>query len=337
MPGIVHVLKRLTDICLRFPPEQRYCGNAFFPTKPVEHLSDQILRWSKGNILRLDELALSAPDDELPPEVELILSADDTYNCRVYAVRSPDKVITKLNADPAMDYNVERALHCKGRLDTRLEYLRINQTLRSTAIMTATSTLTAAQRWDNATSPSNTPVTTGRNIVTQIKSLNGGNPPNVVRFTSEVMNGIVTSEEFKDFSKYGRGGRSDKMIGDNGMVEDAWGLPPGSIDTCDATYNATHVGLTPSYRKFLGGDVVFAYVTPPGLRTYGLGAEFRFSGYNTDPYAILTVPQYQRGAIPGEDIRAIAICDAHVYNAESGYLLRGVVDITNPAYGGFLD
>ena len=92
MAGYVHVNKRLGDISVRFPAEQPFCGADFFPRKNVEHLSDLIVRWNKGNILRLDELAMSAPDDDLPPEVELVLGADDSYQCRIYAVRAPDKI-----------------------------------------------------------------------------------------------------------------------------------------------------------------------------------------------------------------------------------------------------
>lgn len=341
MPGIVHVRKRLGDISMRFPPEQQTCGLDFFPRKNVEHLSDFIVRWSKSNVLRLDELAMSAPDDALPSEVELELSADDTYQCRVYAVRSPDKVITKKNADPAIDYDVERALHCRQRLDTRLEYLRVNQTLRSTAILTNNETLAAADRWDNTSSPTNLPVSKGRAIVTEMRHLNGGNPPNVVRMSSFVKNAIVQSEEFKDFTKgwLGNSGAAGggRPIGDEELIAAVWGLAPGSVKCCDATYNAATAGATAVYRSFIGSDVVFAYVVPTGIRTYGLSTEFRFSGYNTDPYAILSVPQLTRGAIPGEDIRAISICDPHVLNADAGYLIKGAVDTTAAQYGGLLD
>src|SRR5574341_795452 len=303
MPGYVHVKKRLTDVSVRFPPEQPLCGLDYFPRKNVEHLSDFIVKWNKANILRLDELAMSAPDDGLPPEVELVLDADDSYQCRVYAVRAPDKQITKRNADPAVDWEVERALLVRGRLDLRLEYLRVQQTLRSTTVMTNNKTLAAAERFDNNLSTSNTPVAQGQNIVTQMKLLNGGNAPNVVRMTTHVKNAIVTSEEFKDYYKF----------------------------------NVATAGLAASYKTFLGSDVVFAYVVPAGIRTYGLSTEFRFSGYNTDPYAIISVPQFDRGALPGEDIRGISICDPKVINADAGYLLKGCVDTTDAKYGGFLD
>lgn len=337
MPGIVHVKKRLTDISKRFPAEQQFCGLDFFPRKNVEHLSDFLVRWNKANILRLDELAMSAPDDQLPAEVELVLDADDSYQCRIYAVRSPDKVITKRNADPAIDYDVERALHCRGRLDVRLEYLRVKQTLRSTSIMTNNSTLTAAQRWDNTTSPSNLPVSTGRAIVTAMKLLNGGNAPNVVRMATYTKNAIVQSEEFKDFTKFNVVS-SGSPIGDEDLIAQVWGLAAGSVKCTDAVYNSTAIGTaTPVYKSFIGSDVLFGYVVPAGIRTYGLSTEFRFSGYNTDPYAILSVPQLNRGVIPGEDIRGISICDPHILNADAGYLLKGCVDTTNAAYQGYLD
>ena|SRR5579859_1031260 len=346
MPGYVHVKRRLTDISVRYPADQLYVGADFFPQKPVSHLTDFIAKWSKANVLRLDELAMSAPDDELPPEVELILNADDSYQCRVYAVRHPDKVLTRRNADPSVDYDVERALMVRQRLDLRLEYLRVKQVLRNTAIMTNNQTLTAAQRFDNATSSQNTPVSLPRNIIAQMRHLNGGRPPNVVRMSTFVKNAIVQSEEFKDFTKFNVAGPGNP-IGDEEMIAKVWGLEPGSVKCSDATYaiaaptippsTAAQSAGSPVFRSFLGSDVLFAYVAAPGIRNYGLGAEFRFSGYSTDPYAIITVPQYQRGPIPGEDIRGISILDPKVYNADSGYLLKGVVDTTNASYLGFLD
>jgi hypothetical protein len=346
MPGVVHVKKRLSDISIRFPPEQMYCGGDFFPRKNVEHLSDFVVKWNKANILRLDELAMSAPDDALPSEVELEIQADDSYQCRVYAVRSPDKVITKKNADPALDYDVERSLMVRQRLDTRLEYLRVKQTLRSTSIMSNNSTLTANQRFDNIASGQAAPVSTPRAIITQMRLLNGGNLPNVVRMTSFVKNAIVQSEEFKDFTKFAVVGPGNP-IGDEELIAKVWGLAPGSVKCCDATYTvaaatsppttAAQSAATPIYKAFLGSDIVFAYVVPAGIRSYGLSTEFRFSGYNTDPYAILSVPQLNRGAIPGKDIRGISICDPHILNADSGYLLKGCVDTTAALYDGFLD
>ncbi len=346
MGGMVHVKQRLTDISVRFPSEQKYVGKDFFPDKTVKNLTDFIPHWNKSNILRLDELAMSAPDDELPSEVELILDADDSYQCRVYAVRAPDKVITRRNADPALDYDLERTFAVRNRLDLRLEYLRVKQTLRNTGIMVNNMTLSAAQRFDNYTSGASLPVSIPRTIIANMRKLNGGRPPNCVRMDSLVKNAIVQSEEFKDFTKFNVVS-SAKPIGSEDMIAAMWELEPGSVQCSDATYSiaspkvpastAAQSAATPVVKSFLGGDIIFAYVAEPGIRTYGLGAEFRFSGYNTDPYAIISVPQDNRGAIPGTDIRGISILDPHVYNPDSGFLLKGCVDVTDVAYLGFLD
>jgi hypothetical protein len=324
MAGIVHVKKRLEAISRRFPVEQDYCSGDFLPRIPVSFLSDFVVRHSKPSILRLDELAMNAPDDELPPEVELVLQADEQYLIKFFAVRSPDKMITKRNADPSIDYETERTLLIRQRMDIRLEYLRIKQVLRNPALMTNQSTLLPAQKWDVPGSPQNTPVTTGRNIVTQIKLLNGGNLPNKIRFTTPVKNAIVATEEFKDYVKFNVLDKS-RPIGDEELIAAVWGLPSGVVKTSDATYNKANVNATPVYKTFLGADTVFAYVTAPGIRTYGLGERYTFSGYSSDPYTIIAVPQYQRGIFPGEDLRGIAGEDPHIGNPDSGYLLQGCI------------
>jgi hypothetical protein len=346
MPSVVHVKKRLSDVSFRFPLQQQYCGMDFFLRKNVEHLTDQIVKWSKANLLRLDELSLSAPDDQLPPEVELELAPDDSYQCRVYAVRAPDKVITKRNADPAVDFDVERTFHVRQRMDIRMEYLRIKQVLRNTAINTNNLTLTTGQQFDNTTSGASLPVSQGRTVVTQMKLANGGFLPNIVRMTSFVKNAIVQSEEMKDFTKFAVAEKGMPVM-DEEVIAAAWGLAPGSVKCSDAIYtiaapteppaSGTQSAANPIWRTFLGSDIVFAYVVPIGLRTYGLGAEFRFSGYNTDPYAIISVPQLNRGAIPGEDIRGITITDPHVSNADSLFLLKNCVNTSSTTYQGYLD
>jgi hypothetical protein len=114
-------------------------------------------------------------------------------------------------------------------------------------------------------------------------------------------------------------------------------LPPGSIVLTDATYNAAKADAPAAYKTFIGSAVIFGYVTPPGLRTYRLGVGFSFSAYSADPMAIIRVPQYDRGIIPGEDIRAFSIVDPHILVPDSGYVLEGVLDTQDPRYRGLLD
>jgi hypothetical protein len=334
MPGKVHANKRLTDISLRFPAEFVSIRSRYFPRKSVDHLSDLIVRWNKANILRLDEMS-PLGDDDLPPEMEVVLDADDAYLCRVFGVRAPAKEITRRNADPALDYDVERSISAKQRLDIRLEYLYVKQTLRDPTRMNV-EVLTPDQRWDNPTAGNSLPVTKGRAVVAAIKYLNGGNPPNNVSLTTFTMNAILANEETKDYTKFNVVSPS-QPIPDTATLEKLWNLPPGSVVISDATYNAAKADAPPQYKTFIGSSVIFGYTTPPGLRTYGLGVGFSFSGYSADPMAIIRVPQYDRGIIPGEDIRAFSIVDPHILMPDSGYVLEGCIDVTNPKYKGLVD
>jgi hypothetical protein len=334
MPGRVHANKRLTDISVRFPAEFVSIRSRFFPRKSVEHLSDLIVRWNKANILRLDELS-PLGDDDLPPEMEVVLDADDAYLCRVFGVRAPAKEITRRNADPVLDYDVERSISAKQRLDIRLEYLYVKQTLRDPTRMNV-EVLKPEERWDNTTSGKSLPITKGRAVVAALTYLNGGNPPNNVALTTFTLNAIIASEECKDFTKFAVVSPGEPLT-NAAILERLWNLPAGSIVISDATYNAAKADAPPAYKTFIGASVIFGYVTAPGLRTYGLGVGFSFSGYSADPMAIIRVPQYERGVIPGEDIRAFSIVDPHILMPDSGYVLEGCVDVQAPQYRGLLD
>jgi len=128
-----------------------------------------------------------------------------------------------------------------------------------------------------------------------------------------------------------------ESVTNESILEKLWDLPPGSIVLSDATYNAAKADATPRYKTFIGSAIIFGYVTPPGLRTYGLGVGFSFSGYSADPMAIIRVLQFDRGIIPGEDIRAFSIVDPHILVADSGDVLEGVLDVTDPKYKGLVD
>src|ERR1051326_7348210 len=201
MAGNVHVKRRLTDISIHYPWDFKSVGEAFFPRRPVEHLTDQFAVWNKANLLSLDELS-PLGDDEAPPDVELKLSADQTINCKVFGVQSAGKWITEKNADPSLDYETERTIQLTTALRLRLEYLRVNQRLRSTTYMTNYTSLSAAQRFDAYGSGQSTPITTMQTIVDNIGYANNGRKPNKIAMTTHVMRAIARSEEFKDLVKY---------------------------------------------------------------------------------------------------------------------------------------
>jgi hypothetical protein len=343
MPAIVHVNRRLTDVSLHYPYEFESIGDFFFPIKPVEYLSDQFVTANKPNLLSIRDAA-PLGDDDVPPNVELVWDADTTFSCKVYGLSSPGKWITQKNADPALDYETERTIQLTNSLRLRLEYLKVKQRLRDTSTMTSYSTLTAAQRFDNYSSGSSTPITTIKTIVANIGYANGGKRPNRMAMTSHVLNAICNSEEFKDKVKYtvipsGMSGPDAPTgpLSQVTLVEAMVGIPFGSLRIADHVYNSAASNQTASYKTFIGSDIVIGYVEPLGLRSWSMSAGFQWSAYPGAPTSIISVPQYNRGVVATEELRAFTVIDPKVIKPELGYLLKGCVDVTNSIYGGLLD
>jgi hypothetical protein len=334
MAAVVHVNRRLTDLSVHFPWEFESVGEKFFPVRPTEFLSDQFAVWNKANLLKLDELT-PLGDDESPPDVELKQDADVSFSCKVFGIQSPGKWITEKNADPSLDYETERTIQLTTALRLRLEYLRVNQRLRSTTYMTANSTLTAAQRFDNYGSASSKPISTLRAVVNTIGYANQGKKPNMLAGTTFAWQAVANSEEFKDLVKYNvvQTVREEAARSANGyisLIESLIGVAPGSILVSDAVYNVAASNQTAIYTTFMGPDIVLGYVeAQTGLRKYSLSAGFQWSAYSNDPQAIIAVPRYHNTVVPTEDLRAFCVIDPKIIVPELGYLLKGVIDSTD--------
>jgi hypothetical protein len=339
MPAsFVHIPKRLLDLSLRFPSEQRMARQRFFPTFPVKNLTDKIAKWNTDNILRVDDLDMSG-DEDLPGLVELVLDSDDSFACKIIAARATAKEVTARNADPSLDYETERAITTKQRLDTLLEYRAIKKTLRNSTIMSGSfETCAATEQFDNYTSGSSKPVSKLTTIALTILSQTGGNKPNVCTMSSFTLAAIAQSEEFKDRSKFTHLVVGDPKSTDSRarILEALIGLDPGTIEVTDAVYNSSIAGVAGVKKQFIGSAVCMAYVTPPAIRTQGFGAGFQWSGFSADPIAIIKVPQFTQGVWPGEEIRAISVVDFKPYNLVAGYTLDQAVDPTKTG-NGFLD
>lgn len=330
MPASVHVKRRLTDLSVHYPWDFESVGEAFFPKRPTDFLTDQFAVWNKANLLALDELT-PLGDDETPPDLELKLDPDHSFSCKVFGVQSPGKWITEKNADPSLDYETERTIQLTSALRLRLEYLRVNQRLRSTAQMN-NSTLTAVQRFDNYTSSASKPISTMQLIVDTIGYANQGREPNKVAMTTFTMRAIAKSEEFKDLVKYQAiqnaqvSQLNKSMSGQVALIEQLIGVQPGAIMLSDATYNVAAADQTPVYTTFMGPDVVFGYIEEWGLRKYSLSAGFQWSAYSNDPQAIIAVPRYDRTVVPVEDLRAFCVIDPNIVVPDLGYLLKGCIN-----------
>lgn len=333
MAATVHVKRRLTDLSVHYPWDFTSVGEEFFPKRPTPHLTDQFAVWNKANLLQIEE---SSPlgDDEEPPNVELVLSPDQSFSCKVYGLQSPGKWITEKNADPSLDYETERTIQLTTALRLRLEYLRVVQKLRSSSVMTNNSTLTTAQKFDNYTSGTSLPISVMQGIVDDIGYLNQGRKPNKIAMTTFTMRAIAKSEQFKDLVKYQaiQNAQVNELkktqSGQIALIEQLIGVEYGSIVLSDATYNVAASSQTPIYTTFMGPDIVFGYLEEWGIRKYSLAAGFQWSAYSNDPQAIIAVPRYQKTVVPVEDLRVFTVTDPNIVVTDLGYLLKGAISTT---------
>ena len=342
MPAVVHVNRRLTDISQHFPTDFVSVGDRAFPVKSVDYLTDQFAAFNKANLLSIRDLT-PIGDDELPPEIQIVLDPDTSYSCQVYGVSAPGKWITSKNSDPAIDWETERAIQLTLSLRLRLEYLKVKQTLRSTTLMsgfTATATsVSGSGRFDQA--PTTTSVIDPLILkVTQIRNYNNGRGPNFISMASETLNAIAATTDFKGRVQYtliptGIADNSDAR-GTNGkaqLLEAMLGVAPGTIVLSDATYNSAAAGQTAVFKKFIGSDMIMAYVEPMGLRGYSFAQAFQWSAYPGAPTSIINVPQYNRGMVVQDELRAFTVVHPLIIKPELGYLVTACVD---PA-GAFMD
>lgn len=336
MPASVHVKRRLTDLSVHYPWEFKSIGEAFFPPRPTEFLTDQFAVSNKANLLAMNELT-PLGDDESPPDVELKWDADKTFSCKVFGIQSPGKWITEKNADPSLDYETERTIQLTTALRLRLEYLRVKQRLRDTTHMTNNSTLAAGSRFDDYTSPTSLPISKMQTIVDTIGYANQGRKPTLIAMTTFTMRAIAKSEEFKDLVKFTAIQNATDLAksesGQVALIEMLIGVKPGTIMLSDAVYNVAAADQTPKYTTFMGPDIVFGYVEAWGLRKYSLSAGFQWSAYSNDPQAIISVPRYHNTVVPTEDLRAFCVIDPKIVVPDLGYLLKNAINPSGADYG----
>lgn len=340
MPPIYHVERRLTDVSSMYPPVFTPIGPWFFPEKGTEYLSDKFAQHSKANMLGLrDPDATQVGDDDLPQEVQVVYDADKSFTIRVYSLSNPAKWISQRNSDPALNYQMARALTLKSAMSVLLEYLRVNKRLRDTSLMTQNKTLLADERFDNPTSGSCAPVALFQSLVLNISNQNQGRRPNRWTMAMETLLAISNTPDFIGRIKFTQIANAEDLAKEpNGiarLLESMVGVAPGTLRTHDATYNAGSVS-NPSYKKFIGADSVMGYVEPAGLESYTLCTGWKWSEVPEET-AIVSVPQYTRGAAVEDEFRIIAAVEPQIVTPTLGYVVKGCLDTTKAEYNGFLD
>jgi hypothetical protein len=318
----------LTDLVSAFPEPDDQILEDFFPSVPTSVLSGFWHRWSKSNQLELLETTPLGDDDRVP-EVTVALDADSSFRCGVYARRSPVGRITAADAAEHLGWAERSALKAASSLRLELRYIGVNRTLRDPNKLPGV-TLTSDRRFDNRSSTSSQPIVDLQLYVDQA-SRTCGRRINRIGMTGEVFTAISQHDDVLDRLKY----RGEMLTVEK--LEDWLRVPRGTVRLYDAQYRSSKKGQTVAYRKYLGSDIVLAFIEPPSLAHAGMGVCFAFGGLSPERIAVVETYDPNRGPLGTDYKTAVSIADFNVTNADAGFVIRGCVDTTNSAYSGYLD
>lgn len=333
--SLLHVSRPLTDLVVSYDPgTDGYLRSKFFPRKPVDHMTNLIRQISKPDLLRLYD-GLSGSDQlSGATEVQFRTAADLSYTCKPFALSAILDELDSKNADSELAYEQRTAMQLATSMQVALEKFAIKDTLRSTSIMTSYTSLTSGQRWDNYTSTSSSPLD-DLLAAKELIASNTGKDPNILAMSNWTWKALVQHPSVINrvvFNTNGTGAILTKKI-----LADILGMNESQIYIYNHVYNSAQQGETASYKNFFGSDTVMAYLDAPSLYSYGLGHEFSFSGFTSDPMAVLRFPMPQRGIAGADMLKAVSIVDFKVLVPEAGYLIKGCLNTSDSQYGGYVD
>ena len=320
----------LTNLVTAFPDQDDKIIEFFLPSVPTDRTSGLFYAWSKSRDLELLQTTPLGDDDKVPEKI-VVLDADKRYQCQPYAVQAPAGRISTQDAAPQLNWAQRLALAAARSLSLTLRFDAVNNTLRNSNKV-PTATYPAGRRWDNTSSPDSQPLVDLEHYVNQV-ARDCGRRPNRVGFVRETFTALKNHPDTLDRLKYTQNGAvlsKDKLC-------EILDIPQGSVEVFDAQYRSSRDGQSAAYRKYLGSDVLIAYVEPPSLENSGFGFTFAFGGFSPQRIAIINAYDQMRGALGTDYQRAVSIADFNIANPDAGLRLAGVVNPADSRYGGYLD
>lgn len=320
----------LTNLVTAFPDQADQIIEFFLPSAPVDYTSGLFYAWSKSRDLELLTTTPLTDEDKIPEKI-MVLDQDKRYQCKPYAIQAPAGRIYTQDAAPHLNWQQRLALGAARALRLTLRADAILNTLRN-PLKVPTVTYLPARRWDNPSSPDSTPLIDLEQYVNQVTN-DCGRRPNRIGMTREVWTALKNHGDTLDRLKYTQNGAvltPDKLCE---MLD----IEKGSVQVFDTQYRSSRDGQTNAFKKYLGSDLLIAYVEPPSLENAGFGFTFAFGGFGPEKIAIVNAYDQNRGALGTDYQRAFAMVDFNISIPEAGLRLASVIDPNNGRYRGFLD
>lgn len=336
--SLLHVAQPLVDLCVAYKPEDDdQIRNVFFPRKDVQHLTDKVRQISKADTLRLYDLDASG-EGEIA-EVQYRIGTDITYDCKILAAKARTNQMQTQNADKALQHEMRQTRQALTSIGLRLEYLAVNQTMRSTAIMTANETLTAGERWDNFTSASSTPIEDLQAVIAQIRIKTGKRKSGKIKLAMHEFAWMTLMQHPNILGRIAFNPSGTGSVLTRQILASMIDIGADDIVVTGAQYQSAQQGETAAYKAFLGADVVIAMVDDGGLDDQALGHEFVFDGLaGTDPFLVRKWREEGVGAVGTDFVGVACAADYKVTNVDASFLFKAVLDVTDTErYAGLID
>lgn len=317
--GQLHVSRPLTKLVVAYDPnEDELLHNWFFPNLPVDHRTDLIRQRSKADMLRLYDLK-KADVQGKPARVQMRMDTSLSYLAQPYIAEAVIDHLEAQDADAEVQYEQQQTMAANLAVQMSVENDAIT-ILRNASILIRNTTLVAAQQWDNFASPDSQPIVDLMSAVRSVE-MKTGKKVNRIGMSKPTWDALAQnplSRESVDVTN-----QSGRLLTPE-ILEKALNVEPGSIKISRATYNSAAWGQTPSYKSFIGADVVVARVEDPKVNSFGLGYEFSWGGYGTDSAAVIRYQDMSIGA--GADIaKVIRVLEKKVTNPEAAFLIKAAV------------
>ncbi len=253
----------------------------------VDKLTDLIARASADQQITLFEAQPMGPEGLLD-RVSWNPATPISYELQTFGLEAMIPSVYNTAADAIWDFAERQGAFVVDRVNLRLEYAAVVQTLRNAALMTFNTTLVAAQQWSNRGSPDSYPID---DVMTWVRFVReeANRPIARVYMTAPTWQEAAqhpTTLARRDVTAWG--------VLTTERLEEICRLDKGTIYVDDyGIYKAPGLSGVGAKRYFGGPDVMVLTGGGPTRGDFSFGHLYYLGGSGEDPLVVLRYPEYR--------------------------------------------
>lgn len=325
----LHTDKLLTQILKSRGVPRDYAWKNIWSGIPVDKMTDLIARIDPDNEIALyDAMPMGA--EGLLERASFNVLQPISYELQTFGMEAMIPSVYRTAADDIFDFSQRQGAYIIDRLNLRLEYAAIVQTLRNSAVMTFNTTVPAAQRWSNRGSPDSNPIADLKAWVRFVRE----------ESNREIQNIYLTAPVWDEIAQHpvvlGRADVTTWREITPEVLEKLLRLPAGTIKVDNfGIYKAPGSSGLGAKRYFGGPDVVITTGGGPSRSDNTFGHMYYLGGSGDDPIVTMRYPEF-RSARFAEVVQSTVFCHFLVESPTSAFVAFNVVDPTLSRYRSML-